>query len=78
MVKTEVSQFTEVIKDLYNKAAKTPEVTVVVVNKRISQRFFVMEKGKLQNPPSGCLIDTSLVEKDQSESKFDFYLTSVE
>jgi hypothetical protein len=48
---------------LYNKAAEKPEITVVVVNKRISQRFFVTDsQGRLSNPPSGCIIDKGLVE----------------
>jgi len=54
-----------------------PEITVVVVNKRISQRFFVTDgKGILSNPPSGCLIDQQLVESHSSEGSFDFFLTS--
>ena len=37
----EIPQFEAAINKLYNKAAEKPEITVVVVNKRISQRFFV-------------------------------------
>lgn len=63
---------------MYNKAASKPQITVVVVNKRITQRFFVKdEAGRLRNPPSGCIIDHQLVENDGVESKgvFDFFLT---
>lgn len=67
VLESELSQFNKVIKDIYNKAAKGPEITVVVVNKRVSQRFFVLNQGKLANPPSGCLIDKHLVEKYSSE-----------
>jgi hypothetical protein len=62
---------------LYNTMAEKPQITVIVVNKRISQRFFVLDKkGQLYNPPSGCIIDKGLVEEHKSDSKqFDFFLT---
>jgi hypothetical protein len=48
---------------------------VIIVNKRIAQRFFVADdKGTLNNPPSGCLIDTQVVENEDSEIEYDFYL----
>lgn len=77
VLQSEIPQFEAAINALYNKAAEKPELTVVVVNKRISQRFFVKDdKGQLVNPPSGCIIDTQLVtHNDQSSSKFDFFLT---
>lgn len=41
-----------------------PHITLVVVNKRITQRFFVQdERGNLCNPPSGCIVDRGLVEQ---------------
>ena len=54
-----------------------PEITVIVVNKRISQRFFLLDaRGKVQNVPSGCIIDKDLVEPQAKDSKkFDFFLT---
>jgi hypothetical protein len=64
---------------LYNKATSKPQITVVVVNKRITQRFFVKdEKGCLRNPPSGCIIDQGVVEndgKDNPRGVFDFFMT---
>jgi hypothetical protein len=74
----EIPQFENAIGDVYNKAAIKPKITVVVVNKRISQRFFIIDsQGKPQNPPSGCIIDKQLVENQDSASskKFDFFLT---
>ena len=65
VLKKEVQQFEDAIKTIYkNKAAKDPEITVIVVNKRISQRFFMVDpkSSKILNPPSGCIIDKSLVE----------------
>jgi len=75
---SEIPQFEAAFTALYNKAANKPEITVVVVNKRISQRFFVTnERGQLENPPSGCIIDRGLVEHNDpnSHKKFDFYMT---
>jgi hypothetical protein len=55
---------------LYNKVAEKPKITVIVVNKRISQRFFVKDQGgRLVNPPSGCIIDKGLVEEHGPQSK---------
>ena len=48
---------------------------MVIVNKRITQRFFVEdENGRLMNPPSGCLIDEQIVENADSNLEYDFYL----
>ena len=61
-----------------------PKITLIVVNKRINQRFFVEDsRGQLQNPPTGCIIDSGLVcqnLEDGEEAKddpknFDFYMT---
>ena len=58
VLSTEIPQFESAINELYNKVTSKPSITVVVVNKRITQRFFVKdEKGCLRNPPSGCIID---------------------
>lgn len=71
----EVSQFREAINDVYNKAAKKPHLTVVIVNKRITQRFFVQDKfGNLNNPPSGCIIDKQMVESEEDKLEYDFFL----
>jgi aubergine-like protein len=32
------------------------------------------QRGNLQNPPSGCLIDSDVVEDDEGSDCFDFYL----
>lgn len=61
----EIPQLRAVIADLYNQVAEQPAITVVVVNKRITQRFFIQESnGRLSNPPSGCIVDKSLVEHE--------------
>lgn len=74
----EIPQLKQVIGDLYNEVAAQPTISVIVVNKRITQRFFIQgNNGRLDNPPSGCIIDKNLVENDGTSSTgvFDFYLT---
>lgn len=82
VLSSEISQFHAAIADLYDQEKEDiPEITVVVVNKRITQRFFVSDErsGELRNPPSGCIIDRQLIEQDGSGQEkpgvFDFYLT---
>lgn len=40
--------------------AHRPKVSVVVVTKRISTRFFHLLRGKVSNPPPGTVIDTEV------------------
>jgi argonaute-like protein implicated in RNA metabolism and viral defense len=77
VLRKEIPQFEEAINKLYNKASSKPEITVVVVNKRISQRFFMVDKnGRKVNPPPGCIIDQTLVQDHEPNSpKFDFFMT---
>ena len=75
VLQKEISQIKEAINETYNLAKKKPYVTVIIVNKRITQRFFVEdENGNFSNPPSGSLIDTRIVEAEDSNTEFDFYL----
>jgi hypothetical protein len=75
VLQKEITQFKEAINETYNTARKKPFITVIIVNKRITQRFFVEdERGQLQNPPSGCLIDEQIVENADSNVEYDFYL----
>ena len=63
VIQSEVSQFQHACNEMYNQAAEQPKITLVVVNKRIIQSFFVADSnGRLMNPPSGCIIDRDLVE----------------
>jgi aubergine-like protein len=74
-LQAEVTQLREAINETYNTAKNKPFITVVIVNKRITQRFFLEDdKQGLVNPPSGCLIDTQIVENEDSQSEYDFYL----
>lgn len=40
--------------------AYRPKLSVVVVKKRISARFFARIDGKIANPPPGTVIDTEV------------------
>ena len=80
VIRSEVEQFKQAITQCYNNAEHEPKIALVVVNKRITQRFFVKDaQGRLSNPPSGCIIDRTLVENEISDKTanrpFDFYLT---
>lgn len=75
VLQQEVTQLREAINETYNLAKKKPHITVIIVNKRITQRFFLEDsRSGLVNPPSGCLIDTKIVENEDSQSEYDFYL----
>jgi polyribonucleotide nucleotidyltransferase len=75
VLQLEISQLKKVIGECYNKAAKKPCFTVIIVNKRITQRFFYEnEYGQIENPPSGCVIDKGLVENSDSNMQYDFFL----
>lgn len=45
-----------------------PKLTLIVVNKRITQRFFVQNESskRLSNPPTGCIIDSGLISHSNS------------
>jgi aubergine-like protein len=75
VLQKEITQIREAINETYNLAKKKPYITVIIVNKRITQRFFIEDEyGQLQNPPSGCLIDDKIVENQDSNVEYDFYL----
>ena len=75
VLQKEIAQFQEAINETYNLAKKKPYITVIIVNKRITQRFFLQDdQGNYQNPPSGCCIDEKVVENSDSNIEYDFYL----
>jgi len=76
IIDKELKQFKEALKPLYNKVTGIPPITLIVVNKRINQRMFVQgSDGKtVENPPPGSIIDSNLVENQQDNKCFDFFL----
>lgn len=80
VIDREVTQFQEAFNEMYNQASARPKITLLIVNKRIIQSFFVVDgQGRLNNPPSGCIIDRDLVESvgTPSSKEFDFFLVPV-
>lgn len=70
----EVGQFREVIAKYCNKAAQ-PKITLVVVNKRINQRMFLADRrSDVANPAPGTILDHQLVENNDGNKQFDFFL----
>lgn len=75
IISKEIKQFKEACKSRYNAAATPPSITLVVVNKRINQRMFVQgSDGSVTNPLPGSIIDSNLVENQDSNKCFDFFL----
>ncbi|KAM6954108.1 piwi-like protein 1 [Aplochiton taeniatus] len=70
VVNYEVPQIMESIKTMGQGYA--PKLTVVVVKKRISSRFFAQIDGKLANPPPGTIIDTEVTRPEW----YDFFIVS--
>ena len=70
----EVTQLRTAINETYNTAKTKPFITVIIVNKRITQRFFIEENGVLKNPPQGSLIDQQVVENQDNLKDYDLYL----
>jgi aubergine-like protein len=53
------------------------KVTLVVVNKRINQRFFEQtEELAICNPPAGTIVDASIVQSEGKSKIYDFFLIS--
>ena len=76
IVEREVKQFKDCLKTLYNKVTGVPPMTLVVVNKHINQRMFVQgaDGRTIENPPCGSIIDNTLVENQDGNKCFDFFL----
>ncbi|KAJ8379922.1 hypothetical protein SKAU_G00007000 [Synaphobranchus kaupii] len=70
VVNYEVPQIMDSIRALGQDYA--PKLTVVVVKKRISSRFFARIDGKLSNPPPGTVIDTEVTRPEW----YDFFIVS--
>uniref|UniRef100_A0A8C5BZH4 Piwi like RNA-mediated silencing 1 n=1 Tax=Gadus morhua TaxID=8049 RepID=A0A8C5BZH4_GADMO len=66
VVSYEVPQIIESIRSI------GPKLTVVVVKKRVSSRFFAHIDGKVANPPPGTVIDTDVTRPEW----YDFYIVS--
>ncbi|KAM6930622.1 piwi-like protein 1 [Xenentodon cancila] len=70
VVNYEVSQIIDSIKSMGQDYE--PKLSVVVVKKRISSRFFTLIGSKVTNPPPGTVIDTEVTRPEW----YDFYIVS--
>uniref|UniRef100_A0A8C5BEE2 Piwi like RNA-mediated silencing 1 n=1 Tax=Gadus morhua TaxID=8049 RepID=A0A8C5BEE2_GADMO len=70
VVSYEVPQIIESIRSIGQDYM--PKLTVVVVKKRVSSRFFAHIDGKVANPPPGTVIDTDVTRPEW----YDFYIVS--
>uniref|UniRef100_A0A3Q1EIB0 Piwi-like RNA-mediated gene silencing 1 n=1 Tax=Acanthochromis polyacanthus TaxID=80966 RepID=A0A3Q1EIB0_9TELE len=70
VVNYEISQIRDSIRSIGQDYA--PKLSVVVVKKRISSRFFYHKDGNVINPPPGTVIDTDVTRPEW----YDFYIVS--
>ncbi|XP_056389515.1 piwi-like protein 1 [Hyla sarda] len=70
LVNYEIQQFVDCI----NAAGKdyNPRLSVIIVKKRISARFFADMGGRLQNPPPGTVVDVEVTRPEW----YDFFIIS--
>jgi len=74
VIKEELEQLKRIIEEVYG--SESPHITLIIVNKRVRQRFFeIKQAGRIYNPPQGTFVDSGFVEQSQIvEGKFDFFL----
>ncbi|XP_068616765.1 piwi-like protein 1 isoform X2 [Brachionichthys hirsutus] len=70
VVNYEVAQIQDSLK--FMGQSYMPKLSVVVVKKRISTRFFDHARGKVSNPPPGTVVDTAVTRPEW----YDFYIVS--
>ena len=68
VIDAELEQLKKICIDEYNieaseeGKAKMPHITLLIVNKRIRQRFFEKTGKSITNPPQGTYVDSAFVE----------------
>nr|XP_003227897.2 PREDICTED: piwi-like protein 1 [Anolis carolinensis] len=70
LVSYEVPQFLECLKTIGQDYS--PKLTVIVVKKRLNNRFFARIDGRLQNPPPGTVVDVEVTRPEW----YDFFIVS--
>lgn len=85
VIAKELEQLKQILTDEYDPkqegARPLPQITLIIVNKRVRQRFFEktggpgLGHGQIFNPPQGTYVDTGFVEQSEVvDGKFDFFL----
>jgi len=60
--------FQEVMSEVYTGSGQDiPQLTVIVVNKRINSRVFANNGGKADNPPPGTVVDDIITMPERCE-----------
>lgn len=75
--KAEIYTLNQLLKKEFKMAP--PKITLVVVNKRINQRFFEsfnQNQATVKNPPCGTIVDSNLVCSQEGETIYDFFMVS--
>ena len=75
----ELEQLKKIITDEYGLQGdddkRAPQITLIIVNKRVRQRFFEKTGSQILNPPPGTYVDQGFVEQSEViDGKFDFFL----
>jgi LytS/YehU family sensor histidine kinase len=59
----ELEQLKKIVTDEYDGTDNPkPDITLIIVNKRVRQRFFEKEGRYITNPPQGTFVDQGFVE----------------
>lgn len=83
VISHELEQLKKIVQQEYcldsSKEAVLPKHTLIIVNKRVRQRFFQMGSGPqgqgIANPPQGTYVDNGFVEQSEvKDGMFDFFL----
>ena len=76
----ELEQLNKIVQQEYcldgGKEPVLPKHTLIIVNKRVRQRFFQMgPNNSISNPPQGTYVDKGFVEQSEVvDGTFDFFL----
>lgn len=79
----ELEQLNKIVQQEYSfqngkeqKEPQLPKHTLIIVNKRVRQRFFHMgQNSNISNPPQGTYVDKGFVEQSEViDGTFDFFL----
>lgn len=82
----ELDQLNKIVQEEYglyqaeDAGSKKPKITLIIVNKRVRQRFFQQTQSNqgqtfIDNPPQGTYVDQGFVEQSEViDGKFDFFL----
>jgi aubergine-like protein len=86
VIQFELDQLKKIMTDEYDPKGEgvnpLPKITLIIVNKRVRQRFFEKTQGQpgshqthIFNPPQGTYVDHGFVEQSEVvEGRFDFFL----